>query len=73
MGASVIEKHLTLYRGADGPDHLTSLEPDQFRDMVSAIRRLEIQLGDGVKRVMPSEAPAVAIAHERAEWRKCVA
>ena len=73
MGASVIEKHLTLDRRAEGPDHRISLEPDECREMVSAIRRLEVQLGDGVKRVMPSEALAVAIARERAEWRKCVA
>ena len=71
MGASVIEKHLTLDRHCIGPDHSTSSEPHEFLDMVSMIRRLERQLGDGVKRVMPSEAAAVAIARERADWRKC--
>ena len=55
MGASVIEKHLTLDRAAVGPDHLSSIEPLDFRVMVSAIRTVEQALGDGVKRVMPSE------------------
>ncbi len=55
MGASVIEKHLTLDRHAVGPDHLSSIEPHDFKVMVSAIRTVELALGDGIKRVMPSE------------------
>jgi len=55
MGASVIEKHLTLDSDADGPDHKASIEPDEFRVMVSAIRTVEAALGDGVKRLQPSE------------------
>ena len=55
LGASVIEKHLTLDRTAEGPDHKASIEPNEFRVMVSAIRVVEEALGDGVKRVMPSE------------------
>jgi len=55
LGATVIEKHLTLYRGQRGPDHLSSIEPDEFSKMVQAIRTVEKALGDGVKRVMPCE------------------
>ncbi len=55
LGAAVIEKHLTLYRGQIGPDHLSSIEPDEFAKMVQAIRTVEKALGDGVKRVMPCE------------------
>ncbi len=55
MGATVIEKHLTLDRTAEGPDHKASIEPNDFRVMVSAIRTVEEALGDGVKRVMKSE------------------
>ena len=55
MGASVIEKHLTLDCTATGPDHTASIEPDEFRVMVSAIRTVEEALGDGVKRVQESE------------------
>jgi sialic acid synthase SpsE len=55
MGAQVIEKHLTLDCTATGPDHAASIEPEEFRVMVSAIRTVEEALGDGVKRVMESE------------------
>lgn len=55
MGASVIEKHFTLDRNLPGPDHKASLEPDELRAMVVAIRNIEIALGDGIKRLTPSE------------------
>ena len=56
MGASVIEKHFTLDRNLPGPDHKASLEPKELKEMVSAIRNIEIALGDGIKRLTPSEA-----------------
>jgi N,N'-diacetyllegionaminate synthase len=55
MGATVIEKHLTLDRNMRGPDHKASLEPDQFAAMVCGIRTIEQALGDGIKRAKPSE------------------
>ena len=63
MGASVIEKHLTLDRTANGPDHKASIEPDEFRVMVSAIRTVEDALGSNVKAVQPCEAQL------RRQWR----
>ncbi len=54
-GASVIEKHFTLDRNLPGPDHKASLEPDGLKLMVEGIRQIEAGLGDGVKRLMPSE------------------
>lgn len=56
MGASVIEKHFTLDRSLPGPDHKASLEPEELRSMVSAIRNIEVALGDGIKRLTLSEA-----------------
>ena len=56
MGASVIEKHFTMDCNLPGPDHKASLEPDDLEAMVSAIRNIEIALGDGVKRLTHSEA-----------------
>ncbi len=50
LGASMIEKHFTLSRQMPGPDHQASLEPDELKAMVSAIRNIERALGDGVKR-----------------------
>tara|TARA_A100001388_G_scaffold276215_1_gene263369 strand:+ start:2816 stop:3847 length:1032 start_codon:yes stop_codon:yes gene_type:complete len=55
LGAKVIEKHLTLDRTLPGPDHLSSLEPIEFKEMVDAIRNIEVALGDGIKRPTESE------------------
>ncbi len=55
MGACVIEKHLTLDRTMEGPDHPASMEPAEFADMVRQIRNIEQALGDGIKRPNPSE------------------
>ena len=55
MGATVIEKHLTLDRNLPGPDHKASLEPNEFAAMVQGIRTIEQALGDGIKRPTPSE------------------
>jgi N,N'-diacetyllegionaminate synthase len=54
LGASVIEKHVTLDRRLPGPDHKASLEPAELCQMVSSIRNLEVALGSGVK--MPTES-----------------
>jgi N,N'-diacetyllegionaminate synthase len=56
LGATVIEKHFTLDKNLPGPDHKASLEPDELKAMVNAIRNIEIALGDGIKRLTPSEA-----------------
>jgi len=64
MGASVVEKHFTLDRKLPGPDHKASLEPDELRAMVTAIRNIEIALGDGVKRLTPGEAGNKAVARK---------
>src|SRR3990167_3026432 len=69
MGATVIEKHLTLDSRMEGPDHRTSLEPHQFRIMVENIREVEKALGDGVKQPQACEAEAMKIADERRQWR----
>ena len=55
LGATIIEKHFTLDRALPGPDHKASLEPKELKTMVDGIRNIELALGDGVKRVMPSE------------------
>lgn len=54
-GACVVEKHLTLDTRMEGPDHLLSLNPQQFRSMVAAIRDVEKALGDAAKRPTSSE------------------
>lgn len=56
LGAKVVERHLTLDRNMEGPDHAASLEPDQFKSLVTGIRELEEALGEGgVKKVSQGE------------------
>ena len=55
LGATVIEKHFTLDRTLPGPDHASSLEPQELKSMVSAIRNIEKAMGNGVKTPSPSE------------------
>jgi N,N'-diacetyllegionaminate synthase len=55
LGASVIEKHFTLSKGLSGPDHKASLEPAELKTMISAVRNLEMALGDGIKLPTVSE------------------
>ena len=64
LGATVIEKHLTLDRNLPGPDHKASLEPGEFAAMVRAIRNIELALGDGIKRPSPSEIKNKPIARK---------
>ena len=64
MGATVIEKHFTLDRNLSGPDHKASLEPAELKAMVSAIRNIEIALGDDVKQITPSEAKNILVARK---------
>lgn len=64
LGASVIEKHFTLDRNLPGPDHKASLEPDELKAMVTAIRNIEVALGDGIKRLTPSEARNKPVARK---------
>ncbi|MGY3234747.1 N-acetylneuraminate synthase [Bradyrhizobium sp. USDA 4472] len=64
LGASIIEKHLTLDRKAEGPDHAASIEPEEFKRMVMAIRNVESSLGDGVKAPKNSEIGNVPVARK---------
>lgn len=62
LGATVIEKHLTLDRTLPGPDHAASLEPQEFAAMVRGIRRIVAMLGDGAKAPQPEERDAARVA-----------
>lgn len=65
LGAEVIEKHFTLDRNMPGPDHVASLEPDELKAMVSAIRNIELAIsGSGLKEASPSEMPNKNIARK---------
>ena len=64
QGATVIEKHFTLDKSMDGPDHKASLEPDELTAMVKSIRNIEKALGSSVKKPSKSEKPNMSIARK---------
>ena len=64
MGATVIEKHLTIDHNMAGPDHKASLEPSQFASMVHGIRQVEQVLGNGIKRPSTSEQDNLSIVRK---------
>lgn len=64
LGASVIEKHFTLDRNMEGPDHKASLEPNELKAMVSAIRNIEQALGKNHKTISESERKNIEIARK---------
>lgn len=64
MGATIIEKHFTLDKNMEGPDHKASLEPDELKAMVDSIRNIEKALGNGVKKPANSEIKNIAIARK---------
>jgi N,N'-diacetyllegionaminate synthase len=64
MGASCIEKHFTLDKTMDGPDHKASLEPEELKSMVSAIRNIEKALGSSEKKPSPSETVNIDVARK---------
>lgn len=64
LGATIIEKHFTLDKNLPGPDHKASLEPDELKAMVKAIRNIEIALGDGIKRPSTSEQKNMQVARK---------
>ena len=64
LGAQVIEKHFTLDRNMQGPDHKASLEPNELKAMVTAIRNIEQALGTGRKSISESECANICVARK---------
>ncbi|AII13909.2 legionaminic acid synthase [Campylobacter iguaniorum] len=64
LGATVIEKHFTLDKTMQGPDHKASLEPSELKNMVKAIRNIELALGSSIKKPSPSESQNINIARK---------
>lgn len=73
MGATIIEKHFTLDRTMEGPDHRASLEPQELKTMVTSIRHIEQAMGDGVKQPSPSEKKNISIARKSIVARCAIA
>lgn len=64
MGANIIEKHFTIDKSMEGPDHKASLDPHELKEMVVAIRNVEMALGSGIKRYNPSEVDTMKAARK---------
>lgn len=64
LGASVIEKHFTLNRDMEGPDHKASLEPLELKLMVQSIRNIEQAMGDGIKQPTKSEIKNIVVTRK---------
>lgn len=64
LGAKVIEKHFTLDRLMEGPDHLASIEPDMLRKLVKGVRKIELALGSYVKAPTEAEKPNIISARK---------
>ena len=62
MGAKIIEKHITLSKSLIGPDHKASITKKELKKMIDGIRKVELALGDGIKRVSSSEKKNIKIA-----------
>lgn len=72
LGADVIEKHFTLDKNMDGPDHKASLEPHELREMIRQIRNIELALGDGQKVPSESEKKNIDIVRKSIVAKKVI-
>ncbi|WP_027400288.1 N-acetylneuraminate synthase [Anaerovorax odorimutans] len=72
MGAEVIEKHFTLDKNMIGPDHKSSLEPDELKKMISAIRNIEMAIGNGKKKPSESEIKNIQVARKSIVAKKAI-
>ena len=67
LGAEVVERHITLDRAMYGSDQSASLEPQGMRNLCQTIRKINICMGDGVKRIIPDE---IKIARKLRYWKE---
>ena len=72
MGATIVEKHFTLDRTMEGPDHQASLEPNELKNLVKMIRHVEKALGDGIKQPAESEKKNIKIARKSIVARRYI-
>ena len=70
LGMSVLEKHFTLDRGMVGPDHSSSIEPVDFKNMVNILRQIEVGLGDGIKGPLAVELDVKSTARKSMVFAK---
>jgi len=69
LGISSLERHITLDRSMYGSDQSASIEPSGFRQLVGAVRKIELAMGDGVKRTYESEIPIANNLRQHLDWK----
>ena len=70
LGISSLERHITLDRAMYGSDQSASVEPSGFRQLVGAVRKIELAMGDGIKKIIEAEAPIAANLRQHLDWNK---
>ena len=70
LGITSLERHITLDRSIYGSDQSASVEPAGFKQLVGAVRKIELAMGDGVKRVYEAEKPIAANLRQHLDWKK---
>ena len=70
LGVTSLERHITLDRAMYGSDQSASVEPPGFKQLVGAIRKIELAMGDGVKRTYEAETPIAENRRQQLDWKK---
>jgi len=70
LGISSLERHITLDRAMYGSDQSASVEPSGFKQLVGAVRKIELAMGDGIKKTIEAEAPIAENLRQHLDWRK---
>ena len=70
LNITSLERHITLDRAMYGSDQSASIEPTGFRQLVGAVRKIELAMGDGIKKTIEAEAPIAANLRQHLDWKK---
>ena len=70
LGISSLERHITLDRSMYGSDQSASVEPAGFKQLIGAVRKIELAMGDGIKKIIEAEAPIAANLRQHLYWKK---
>jgi len=70
LGISSLERHITLDRSMYGSDQSASIEPSGFKQLIGAVRKIELAMGDGIKKTIEAEAPIAENLRQHLDWKK---
>ena len=70
LGISSLERHITLDRAMYGSDQSASIEPSGFKQLIGAVRKIELAMGDGIKKTIEAEAPIAENLRQHLDWKK---